>query len=441
MSATVKRILVACVILGVLGALVASKIMSSTSSASPKKEKGGGESAPEVLVTTTKVEEAPLQDRLTTTGRLRGGESIMVRNEVGGKVVSIDFEEGEKVQRGELLLRMRSDTLRAELEAKKRELELANQRVERQEKVLEKGGISQQEFDILMNRKRVLEAELDQIRAEIDRRVVRAPFDGVVGLRSVSPGAVIGAQTEVAELVQTDPLKLEFTVAERYAAALEAGETIHFRTYDPDRQMSAGGRDPYRGMTETDPAGPRHEAEIYALQPSLTEESRSLRARARVPNPAGQFQAGGFAKVIVTLRTVEDALTVPATAVMTSGETNTVWVERDGKATKQTVKTGLRTERRVQIVGGLEPGDRVVVTNRQQVTEGAILKEDTSEDRMNVDEIEPDPDKPGNSNDQFRETDNESETHSEAGADKDKKDKRESTPAGGDAEADGGGAD
>jgi membrane fusion protein (multidrug efflux system) len=411
----VKRILAGLVIVGALGALVASKMLSSTSSASPKQEKGS-QPAPEVLVTTSEVEPAPLEDRLTTTGRLVGGESITVRNEVGGKVVGIDFEEGEAVQRGELLLRMRNDTLRAELKAKKQELELARKRVDRQKKVLQEGGISQQEFDILMNRKRVLEAEVDRIRAEIDRTVVRAPFDGVVGLRTVSPGAVIAAQTDIAELVQTDPLKLEFTVAERYAAALEVGETIQFRTYDPDRQMSAGGRDPYRGMTESDPAGPRHEAEIYALEPSLHEASHALQAKARVPNPEGAFQAGGFAKVTVTLRTIDEALTVPATAVMTSGETNSVWVERDGKATKQTVKTGLRTERRVQIVEGLKSGDRVVVTNRQQVKEGATLKEDTSEDRMDVDTIEPDPDKPGNAADQFRETDNQTDTHSEAGS-------------------------
>jgi len=413
-SATAKRILAGCLAIALLGGLIASKIVSTESSASPKQQKGGEGGEKSVLVTTSEVMEGPLEDRLTTTGRLRGNESVVVRNEVGGKVMNIDFKEGEKVRRGERLMKMRSNVLRAQKKAKRQELELASKRVERQRQVLEQGGISQQEFDILANRKRVLEAEVEQLEAEIDRTVVRAPFDGVVGLRSVSPGAVISAQSDVAELVQTDPLKLEFTVSERYASALKEGDEIQFRTYDPDREVSTGGRDPYNGMSEQDPAGERHTATVYALEPSLDTQSHALRARARVANPDAEFRPGGFAKVIVTVRTIEDALTVPATAVMTSGETNTVWVEVDGKAEKRTVQTGLRTESRVQITRGLEAGDRVVVTNRQQVSEGVKLEEDTSEDRMKVDEIEPDPTEAGKSNDQFRETDNESDTHADS---------------------------
>jgi membrane fusion protein (multidrug efflux system) len=379
MKRTLVRIVTLLVVVAVVGGLVASKMASNSQGASQKDGKSGPK---EVLVTTWSIEPETITRAIATIGTLRPDESVAIKNEVPGKVVDIGFEEGERVERGERLLQIRQDELRAELEIKRREKQLVETQVERQRQVLKQGGISQQEFDVTKNRLDVLEAEMQRIRAEIDKRTVRAPFDGRVGLREISPGAILTQGTMVAELVKTHPIELEFTVPERYARQIERETAVRFRVHGSDRI---------------------HEATIHAIDPRIESGSRVLRVRARTDNSKRELRPGAYAQVRVQLGTIENALTVPSVAVITSGDRRTVWVSEDGTAQKQTVETGIRTENRVQITEGLEAGDTVVVTGRQNVQPGAKLKVDTSEDAMDVEAIQPDPDKQGMRNKWFSE--------------------------------------
>lgn len=379
MSRPIKRTIALLALGGIFAALVVTK-MSSTSKADPSAQKKGKSKA--VLVTTETVEPGPLVDHLSTVGTLKPDEQMAIKNEVPGKVTRLGFEEGDRVEEGQLLLQMRNASIRARLKVKQQRIALSEKEVERSRKVLEKGGISQQEFDIKKNELEVLKAETDEIRAELDKTTVRAPFDGVVGLRSVSEGSVLTTGTEVATLHKIDPIELEFTVPERYAGRIDEGTEVRFRTHGSDAIQSAT---------------------VFAIEPSLEADNRVLRLRARTDNSERNLRPGAYAQVRAVLDRKSEVLTVPAAAVVTSNESTDIWVNVDGEAQKRTIETGVRTENRVEVTDGLSAGDTVVVTGRQQLQEGAKLEVDTSDDAMDVNQIEPDPSDDGMRNKWFSE--------------------------------------
>lgn len=374
-----KRLLFLATVTAVVGWLVVSKISTGASDERKKKKKGGPSS---VLVTTYEVRPQTIVDTHSAIGTLLPDESIDIKNETPGKVVDISFEEGDRVEKGEVLLRMRNGPLRARLNVKKRRRDLLETQVERQRQVLEKGGISQQQFDVTQNELEVLEAELDEIRAQISETTVRAPFSGITGLREVSPGAILTTGTKVARLNKLDPIEVEFSVPERYADRIERGDEVRFRVHATDEI---------------------HTATVSALEAGIETGNRVLPVRAKTDNPDHRLRPGAYAQVRFPLATVEDALVVPATAVVTSSNETALWASVDGKAEKRSVETGMRTEGYVQIKEGISAGDVVVTTGLQGLSPGAELEVDTSEDAMDVDAIGPDPERSGMQNKWFSE--------------------------------------
>ncbi len=379
MSRPTKRTIAVLALAGVLGWLVASKFTSSEGEATSR---GGEQETEASLVTTHTVEPSPMVDTISTVGTLKAAETLEIRNEVPGKVTRIGFEEGERVERGDLLLQIRDDSVRARLAVKQRRKDLLQTEVERNRKVLEKGGISQQEFDVKENELEVLKAEIDEVRAELQKASVRAPFDGVVGLRDVSTGAVLTTGTRVATLSQFDPIEIEFTIPERYAGRIDKDTVVKFRTHASDEIR---------------------EAEVFAFEPQLDADNRTLVVRARTTNEDNELRPGAYAQVRTVVERKERVLAVPATAVVTSSQANHIWVNAGGKAKKREVELGMRTENRVEVTDGLSAGDTVITTGRQALKPGAELKVDESEDAMNVDEIAPDPSRGGMRNEWFSE--------------------------------------
>jgi membrane fusion protein (multidrug efflux system) len=208
--------------------------------------------------------------------------------------------------------------------------------------LLEDGLISQEEYDSTVGELNVLEAELQLRQAMLEKAEIRAPFAGIVGLRMVSPGAYVSNQTRVTTLQDIDPVKIQFSVPEAYARELAIGDSVRFRI--------KGLEEDFRG-------------EIYAAEPAIDPETRSLTLRARAPNPAGRLLPGSFAEVDVAIRQVPDALSLPAVAVVPELGGKKVFLYADGVAQTRIVETGIRTEDRVEITRGLEPGEQVIVSN------------------------------------------------------------------------------
>jgi len=295
-----------------------------------------------------------LEQRLTTTGSMLANERVQIVSEIDGKVEEILFQEGALVEPGTILVRLDTSTLAAERDRALYRYELAQRQEERQRRLLDDGLLSQEEYDFSLGELNVLRAELELRSAELAKASIRAPFAGIVGLRAVSPGAFVSSQTRVTTLQDIDPVKIEFSVPETYAGDLSVGDRVYFRIQAIDQPI---------------------EGTVYAIEPSIDPESRSLTLRARAPNPDRKLLPGAFAQVEIPVRQVPDALSVPSIAVIPELGGKKVFVLEDGKAEPRIVETGIRTDTRVEITVGLEAGDRVIVSNIARLVRGAEVEE------------------------------------------------------------------
>ena len=286
------------------------------------------------------VKPSTISNAVVATGSLVANEQVDIFPEISGRIVQMNIQEGQPVAKGTLLIKLFDGDLQAQLQ-KFRVLEENARRIqERNKQLLDRGGISQQEYDIIVTNLKGALADIELTKASLRRTEIRAPFAGVMGIRNVSPGAVITPQTLIARLQQLNPLKLDFSVPERYSASVRNGERVNF-TIDGVRNGFTG--------------------QIYAIEPDVDVETRSLRIRARVANTSRSLRPGSFAKINLVFRE-DQALTIPSQALLPQTRGKQVVVVKNGKATYVEVQTGLRDKSNIQITKGLSNGDTVVVT-------------------------------------------------------------------------------
>lgn len=305
-------------------------------------------------VETRVVEPRRLVERFATVGTIRADERVEIRSEVVGVLEEVRFREGAKVVKGQLLAQIDADQFEAERDRAHHRVELARLNEARQQDLLDQGLTSQEEYDLALGQLNVLQAELRLADARLEKTEVRAPFSGVIGLRSVSPGAALTTQTPIAVLQKIDTVKIEFSVPEIHAARVRTGEMVSFRVKGAARE---------------------YEGEIYAVEPNVDSETRSLRARARCLNPDGELLPGAFADVELAVNETENALTVPSIAVIPELGSKKLFVLEDGRAVPRLVETGIRTDTEVEITRGLDPSDRVIVSAIQQLRSGLPVRE------------------------------------------------------------------
>ena len=338
---------------GLAAVVLVGLAIPKISSSDENSGSGGGSSQQPLGVDAYVVQTSAVQDRLFTTGTLRANESVDLTAEAAGKVTSIQFEEGSRVEQGQLLLTVNSAELQAEKQRLEYRLQLVRDRMERQQRLLEEGGVSQETYDQTVNEVNVLESELELVEARIEKTRVRAPFSGTIGLRNVSEGSYISPQTRIATLQSTNPIKIDLSVPEKYSSRLQPGAPISFTV---------------RGSEET------YEGRIYAIEPQIDPNTRSLRLRARAPNAGGALRPGAFADVTVVFDTIEDALTVPSFAVLPELGGQQVFVVRNGMAQPQSVEIGVRTDSTVQVTSGLSLRDTVITSGIQQLRPGLPVR-------------------------------------------------------------------
>lgn len=286
------------------------------------------------------------------SGSLLSNEETMLTAEAPGKIAQISFREGDYVREGTLMAKINDKELQAQLRQNKLRIKLAEDREYRAKKLLEKEGISREEYDIILNELNVLKSDTEYILAQIEKREIRAPFSGIAGLRQVSAGAHVSPGTVIASLRDIDPLKLEFSVPQRYSARIKKGREIEFII---------------------PPSSDKYSAEIYAIEPRLNSDTRSMDVRALVRQPKGLLP-GTFAEVMLTVNTDSNALMVPSEALVPSLEGESVFIYSDGIADARPVKTGLRTSGEVQINSGAAEGDTVIVSGIVMLRPGLPVK-------------------------------------------------------------------
>jgi len=283
-------------------------------------------------------------------GSLRADEAIVIRPEIAGRIGRIAFDEGQTVKKGALLATLDAAETRALVASSRAQAGLDKQRLERAADLQKKGFISQQALDEMQSNYARSAAKLREDEAKLAKSEIRAPFSGVAGLRQVSEGAFVAAGTDIARLEKIDQLKLDFRIPETYFAQLKPGLAVSVAV-DAFPQAAFPGK-------------------IYAIEPAVDEQTRTILTRARVANPELRLRPGMFARVQLTLGVRENAVWIPAEASVPRGQDSYVFRVVDGKAELVQVQTGTRKVGEVEIMKGVAAGDMIVTEGTQRLVPG-----------------------------------------------------------------------
>jgi len=296
---------------------------------------------------------APAVDEASAVGTLRADESVILRPEIAGRIADIRFQEGQRVERGAVLVRLDQAEFSAVLASSRAQAGLDQQRLERAEDLFKKSFISGQALDeAKANHARSL-AKQREDEARLAKTVIRAPFSGIAGLRQVSKGAYVAAGTDIARLEKIDELKLDFRVPEAYVGRLKPGQSVRV-------QLDAYAAQSFPGK-------------VYAIEPAVDEATRTVLLRARIPNPERKLRPGMFARVWAQLAVRENAVWVPEQAIVPRGQDSFVFRVNDGKVELVKVQTGNRKVGEVEIVEGIAAGDQVVTEGTQRIGPGSAV--------------------------------------------------------------------
>lgn len=290
-----------------------------------------------------------LDNKLVVTGSVLPNESLELKPEESGKITGIFFKEGTRVNKSDLLLQINDKEIKAQIE-KQRENQKLYESIERRQKaLLDKEAISQEEYDNALNRLNTTISDIRLLEAQYEKTRLTAPFNGMIGLRYVSEGAYVTPATVVATLYNISQAKIEFAVPGRYSTQVKAGKRILF-TVESDTILYTG--------------------EVYAVEPRIDPETRTLKIRALADNAKGDLLPGQFVKVTLILNTNDNAILVPTQAVVPEQGGQKVYIMKNGNAEEVRVQTGLRTETDLEIVSGLNPGDSLITTGLLQLRPG-----------------------------------------------------------------------
>ncbi len=300
-----------------------------------------------------------LDNKIFAVGTVIASEMVDLRPEASGKITQLNIAEGRPVKKGQLLVKLNDADLQAQIRKTKASLELAQQSEQRLRKLLDVKGISQDEYDIVANQISGLKADLDFSQAQVQKTEIYAPFDGVCGLRSVSLGSYATPQTPIATVVQLNPIKIDFTVPDKYANQTRVGDDIIF--------SSEGGKSPTPGAAS-------FKGKVYAAESQVDPVTRTLKLRAIAPNNQNLLHPGTFVRVDFNLKETDNALMIPTEALTPVLKGQTVFLCKNGVAVVKNVDIGIRTDTKVQIVNGVEPGDTLITVGIISLRPGQPVK-------------------------------------------------------------------
>lgn len=281
-----------------------------------------------------------IENTIEANGSVVANEYVELHPEISGRIVYLNVPEGVHVAKGTIIARINDADLQATLEKSKVQLELYKKTEERERKLLDINGINEADYDIAVNNVNSTKADIDYTQAQLDKTIIRTPFDGVVGLRQVSPGAYVTPANIIATVQQLDKTKVDFTIPEQYSSVIRKGGLV-------DIQVDAATHTRRKGL-------------IVATEPQINLSSRNLKVRAILQE--GQAPPGAFVKVFVDAGIDKKAIMVPTNCIIPEDKNNQVIVVKGGRAQLVNVMTGIREANNIEITKGLNQGDTVVVT-------------------------------------------------------------------------------
>jgi membrane fusion protein (multidrug efflux system) len=332
----------------ILGLLVWPKLKPNTNTQAPSASKKNMPTKVKTLL----IEPQASERRIETTGNIMADEEVVLYPETQGRIVKINFAEGAQVKKGELLLKINDSDLQAQLKKATATKKLKEDTEKRNKTLLEKGAISNELYDIASTELSSINADIDLLKEQIRKTEIRAPFNGVIGLRNISEGSYVTPTTRIAALQNINQIKVEFSVPEKYANTIQKGSIVLFTT-EGKKQL---------------------QAKIYAIEPKIDDVTRNVIMRAICANPKQEILPGSFAKVSIVASTNTNAYLLPTQAIVPILKGQKVYVAQGDSVIERKVKTGVRKDDVIEVTEGLKAGDEVVVEGVMYLRNGAKIR-------------------------------------------------------------------
>ncbi|MDM1293126.1 efflux RND transporter periplasmic adaptor subunit [Sphingobacterium sp. N143] len=290
---------------------------------------------------------------INLSGSIDAEEKVEIRSEVNGRITKIYFSEGQRIQQGQPLIKIDDIELQAQLKQVQTTNQLNAENERRASLLLQKGAISQEEFDVASAALKTSAAQIQLIQAQISKTTIRAPFSGTIGLRNISVGAMVSSNTLIANLVKDNVVKITFAIPEKYSNIIKLNSAIEFSVANDPTVIKAN---------------------IYAIEPEVSLNTRTLTVRARAMNDQGKLRVGSFVNVVVPIEVENDAISIPTEAIVPIQDGKKVFVLQNGLAKETKVETGARTDKEIVILSGISAGDTVLTTGVLALKDGAKVK-------------------------------------------------------------------
>lgn len=292
-------------------------------------------------------------ERLEAVGTARANEQVTLSAPVTERVITLNFSDGGYVQKGQIIAVLARGQEQAQLaEAQARAAE-AQKQLDRLDELKRRGFATNSAVDAQTALAQSARAQAEQARASIGDRVLRAPFSGYVSLRNISRGAIVQAGAEVATISDLSRIKLDFTVPETMLTSVREGQSIEAKA----------AAYPDQGFT----------GRIESIDPVINPQTRAATVRAIMPNPGRKLMPGMLLTVSI-VSAARQSLAVPELAIVGEGERNFVFVVENGVAKRVPVETGVRDGQKIEIRGGLRPGQQVVTEGVVKISDGQKVK-------------------------------------------------------------------
>ncbi len=327
-------------IVGVLGVWVAYRLLTPSvqyfcSIVMQPEHSGRSSRERPVSIEAITVKKTDITKRITTVGKLKANNSVVLKAETGGKIKEILFTEGTQVAKDTVLIRFEDKDAQAELVQAEAELSHRELDYERVNALHSKNFESVKKRDEAKALLAAAKAKVDVAKVRLAKTIISAPFEGVIGLMDVSPGAVVQASQDLVAIVDSTPMKIDFKIPEKNLHDVGEGQAVEIK-------LNGFPNEVFRGV-------------VNALDSKIDSQSHSISVRASTPNEDSRLRAGLFANVSVIIGT-KNAIVVPETSVYRDGDGEYVWAVHKGKAIKGGVITGTRENNMVEIIAGLPEG-------------------------------------------------------------------------------------
>jgi membrane fusion protein, multidrug efflux system len=283
-----------------------------------------------------------------SSGTTVPNDEVELKSEISGKIIRLNINEGAIVAKGQLIAKIKDDDILAQLKKIDIEEKLANQIEVRQLKLLDINAISKEEYEISQNKTLTLNADKEILKVQLAKTEIRAPFAGKLGLKNISLGAYVTPATNITTIVQYNPIKIDFSVPEKYLEAIKIGNSIDFQLDGNSDKLSA---------------------KIVAIDPKIDPTLRTIKVRAMTSNNANRMIPGMFIKVLLNLGS-QKSIMIPSETIIPILDGKKVFVKRNGLVEEIKIETGLRNESKLQVLKGLNVGDSLIVSGLMTLKAG-----------------------------------------------------------------------